>query len=272
VTEQHPTIVRTAPSGTDEGAVRSVFTGSSQAWWETATVGARVLVAEDDRKQAELIRRYLEHDGHTVVVVGDGRAAIDECRRRRPDLAVLDVMMPHADGLDVCRVLRAESEIPIIMLTARSTEEDVLLGLDLGADDYVTKPYSPRQLAARVRAVLRRVRPAATDDGHVLRTGALAVDTERHAVTVDGRAVECTPAEFRIIACLAARPGKVFTRQALLEAAFGFDHYALDRTVDVHVMNLRRKIEVEPDRPTFLVTVYGVGYKLAAPHPVDAEP
>ena len=229
-------------------------------------MGARILVAEDDHKQAELVRRYLEREGHACVVVHDGRSAIDEARRRRPDLLVLDVMMPVVDGLDVCRVLRADldhaGDVPIIMLTARSTEEDLLLGLDLGADDYVTKPYSPRELVARIRAVLRRGGSAADDSG-VLRVGELTVDTVRHEVSMAGLPVEITPAEFKILAGLAASPGRAFTRQQLLEQAFGFDHYVFDRTIDVHVMNLRKKIEVAPARPRYLLTVYGVGYKLA---------
>jgi DNA-binding response OmpR family regulator len=225
-------------------------------------MGARILVAEDDPKQADLVRRYLEREGHSVVITHDGRTAIEETRRRRPDLLVLDVMMPRVDGLDVCRVLRADGDLPIIMLTARSTEDDLLLGLDLGADDYVTKPYSPRELVARVRTVLRR---AGTRQGAdtVHRTGALTVDTERHEVRRSGTPIALTPAEFNILACLAAAPGRVFTRQRLLEHAFGFDHYVLDRTVDVHVMNLRRKIELDSAAPRYVLTVHGVGYKMA---------
>ncbi|SDU38658.1 response regulator transcription factor [Jiangella alkaliphila] len=225
-------------------------------------MGARILVAEDDVKQAELVRRYLEREGHSVVITHDGRTALDEARRREPDLLVLDVMMPRVDGLDVCRILRTESDTPIIMLTARSTEDDLLLGLDLGADDYLTKPYSPRELVARVRTILRRADRLRTADSR-LRIGDLVVDTARHQVFVDGREIDVTPAEFKILACLAAEPGRVFPRQKLLEQAFGFDHYALDRTVDVHVMNLRRKIETDPAAPAFLLTVYGVGYKMA---------
>ena len=222
---------------------------------------ARILVAEDDLKQAELIRRYLEREGHLTVVVHDGRAAIDEARRRSPDLLVLDVMMPKVDGLDVCRVLRADGEVPIIMLTARSTEDDLLLGLDLGADDYLTKPYNPRELVARVRTVLRRTRSRA--EGEVYRVGELAIDPDRHEIRLAGRLVDVTPAEFKILACLAASPGRAFSRQQLLEHAFGFDHYVFDRTIDVHVMNLRKKIEPAPGTPAYLKTVYGVGYKLA---------
>ncbi|MER6990109.1 response regulator transcription factor [Saccharopolyspora hirsuta] len=225
-------------------------------------MSAHVLVAEDDPKQAELIRRYLERDDHRVVVVADGRAAIDEARRRKPDLVVLDVMMPKVDGLDVCRILRAESDVPIVLLTARTTEDDVLLGLDLGADDYITKPYSPRQLAARVRAILRRVRRV-QDRGHQpLRVGDLVVDEQQHEVTLGGTALDCTPAEFRVLAALAAEPGRAFTRGQLLSQAFGMDKFITERTIDVHVMNLRRKLEPDPRRPVRLLTVYGVGYKL----------
>jgi DNA-binding response OmpR family regulator len=225
-------------------------------------VYAQVLVAEDDPKQAELIRRYLAHDNHTVIVVHDGRAAIDEARRRKPDLVVLDVMMPRVDGLDVCRVLRAESDVPIVLLTARTTEDDVLLGLDLGADDYITKPYSPRQLAARVRAVLRRSRRSGGRGQPVLSAGDLVVDQQRHEVTFGGVALECTPAEFGLLAVLVAEPGRTFSRGQLLNQAFGMDKFVTERTVDVHVMNLRRKLEPDPRNPVHLLTVYGVGYKL----------
>ncbi|MFF3393863.1 response regulator transcription factor [Streptomyces sp. NPDC002669] len=232
---------------------------------------AHVIVAEDDEKQAELVRRYLEHEGHTVGVVGDGLAALAEVRHREPDLLVLDVMMPRADGLDVVRVLRAEHrEVPVLMLTARSTEDDLLLGLDLGADDYMTKPYSPRELMARVRTLLRRSRrgPAGVAGpvaDRVLRVGALAVDPDRHEVSVGDLAVECTPGEFRILAAMAAEPDRVFTRQRLLEELHGFDRYVSFRTVDVHIMNLRKKLEPAPRRPVRLLTVFGVGYKLTDP-------
>jgi two-component system, OmpR family, alkaline phosphatase synthesis response regulator PhoP len=222
---------------------------------------AYVLVAEDDVKQAELVRRYLEREGHSVLVVHDGRAAIDEARAREPDLVVLDVMMPKADGLDVCRVIRAESDVPVLMLTARATEDDLLVGLDLGADDYVTKPYSPRELMARVRTLLRRARRS-RDPGETLKVGDLLVDPARHLVSVAGGPVDCTPAEFRILETLAAQPERVFTRAQLLEEVHGFDRFITRRTVDVHMLNLRKKIESDPRRPTRILTVYGVGYKL----------
>ncbi len=224
----------------------------------TAAVRARILLAEDNPHQAELVRRYLEHDGHDVTVVGDGRAAIDEARRSAPDLLVLDVMMPGVDGLDVCRVLRAESDVPIVLLTARALEEDVLLGFDLGADDYVVKPFRPRQLVARVRTILRRAgRSAGPAPSPVLRVGDLVVDPVRHEVNLAGAQVPLTPAEFRLLSVLAAQPGRVFTRAQLLD-----DGFITARTVDVHVMKLRRKVERDPRAPERLLTVYGVGYKL----------
>ncbi|MCW2502896.1 MAG: DNA-binding response regulator [Actinomycetia bacterium] len=228
-------------------------------------MGAHILVAEDDPNQAELVRRYLEHDGHTVVVVHDGRAAIDEARRRHPDLLLLDVMMPKVDGLDVCRIMRAESDVPIVLLTARSVEDDVLLGFDLGADDYITKPYRPRQMVARVRTILRRVRHVRTAQSTLLRAGDLTVDPARHEVHLGDRPIECTPAEFRLLATLVAQPGRVFTRGQLLEDSYGMDGFITERTVDVHVMKLRKKIEPDPRRPSWLLTVYGIGYKLAIP-------
>nr|WP_309238982.1 response regulator transcription factor [Streptomyces lunaelactis] len=228
-------------------------------------MGVYVMVAEDDEKQAELVRRYLEREGHTVTVVRDGRAAIESVRHQAPDLLVLDVMMPRADGLDVLRVLRAEArELPVLMLTARSTEDDLLLGLDLGADDYMTKPYSPRELMARVRTLLRRTRLGPSVE-HVLAVGTLVLAPDRHEVTVDGGRVDCTPGEFRILAAMAAEPDRVFTRQLLLKELHDFDRYISNRTVDVHIMNLRKKIEPDPRRPARLLTVFGVGYKLTDP-------
>ncbi|WP_306207444.1 response regulator transcription factor [Actinoplanes sp. RD1] len=224
---------------------------------------ASIVIAEDDRNQAELLRRYLVAGGHRVSVAHDGQAALDLARAQRPDLLVLDVMMPRLDGHTVCRVLRAESPMLILMLTARSTEDDLLLGLDIGADDYLTKPYSPRELTARVRTLLRRAGPSGRTPGAVLRAGPLAVDQARHRVELDGVVVECTPAEFAILAALAAQPGRVFTRTQLLEHTNGIDRDVTARAIDTHVMNLRRKIEPNPRRPAYLVTVYGIGYKLS---------
>jgi len=221
----------------------------------------RILVAEDDPKQAKLIKLYLEREGYSVAMTHDGRAALEEARRLTPDLVLLDVMMPRVDGLDVCRILRYESDVPIVLLTARSTEDDMLLGLDLGADDYITKPFSPRELVARLRTILRRS-GAANGVAHRLVVGELVVDTARHEAERAGQPVECTPKEFAILAALAATPGRAFTRPQLLEAAFGFDYDGLERTIDVHVANLRKKLEPDPTDPDYLLTVYGVGYKM----------
>ncbi|GLU50146.1 response regulator transcription factor [Nocardiopsis ansamitocini] len=226
---------------------------------------AHVLVAEDDTMQAEVIRRYLEHDGHAVLVVHDGHAAIAAARRHRPDLMVLDVMMPGTDGLEVCRILRAESDVAVLMLTARSTQDDLLAGLDLGADDYMTKPYNPRELMARVRTLLRRVRRTQRPEDRTLRVGAVTVDPVRHLVEVAGSRVGCTPVEFQLLEALCAEPGRVFTRAQLLERVHGAALYITERSVDAHIKNLRRKIEPVPRRPVRLLTVYGVGYKLVDP-------
>ncbi|OIJ98481.1 DNA-binding response regulator [Streptomyces sp. MUSC 14] len=232
---------------------------------------AHVLVAEDDEKQAELIRRSLLAEGHTATVVHDGGAALDAARRLRPDLVVLDLMLPVVDGFGVCRVLRGgtDPEIPVVMLTARAAEDDVLLGLELGADDYLTKPYSPRELMARIRTVLRRSGHGggARDGDLVVRAAGLAVDPERHEVRCDGAPVECTPAEFQILLTMAGEPDRVFTRRQLLHCTRGFDRASTERAVDVHIMNLRRKIEPDPRRPVRLLTVFGVGYKLTGTRP-----
>lgn len=221
-----------------------------------------VLIAEDDARQAEVLRMYLSAEGYDVFVVHDGRAAIDAVRRLRPQLLVLDVMMPGVDGLDVARVLRQETSMPMLMLTARTSEDDLLLGLDLGADDYMTKPYSPRELTARVRTLLRRVERAAPPDDGVLRAGRITVDPARHEVRVDGRLIGCTPGEFTVLATMAAEPGRVFTRQQLLERTRGWDTMSTLRTIDMYIMNLRKKLEADPRRPVHLLTVHGVGYKM----------
>jgi DNA-binding response OmpR family regulator len=213
---------------------------------------------------------YLQRDRYRVLVARDGRQAIDLARSDRPDLVVLDLMLPKIGGLDVCRVLRAETHIPIIMLTARAGEDDKLLGLDIGADDYIVKPFSPRELVARVRVVLRRTAQELAEQPEELQAGEIRLDFGRHEVKVRGRPVYLTPKEFRLLGVLARAPGRVFTRTQLLDKVFGITYEGGERTVDVHLMNLRRKVERRPDRPEYLHTVYGVGYKFEVAH--DAAP
>jgi DNA-binding response OmpR family regulator len=235
-------------------------------------MAAHVVVAEDDPLQAELLRRYLESEKYRVTVAGDGREVLEVVRREQPALLILDVMLPRVDGLDVCRILRAESDLPILMLTARSTEDDILLGLDLGADDYVTKPYSPRQLMARVRTLLRRSRVSADASGDSAVLGPIAVDSARHEVRVNGELVELTRAEFRLLDVLVENVGLVFSRAQLLDRIHGSDRFITERTIDVHVRNVRAKIEPDPSTPRHLLTVYGIGYKFATPEAGDDAP
>ncbi|MBL8056088.1 MAG: response regulator transcription factor [Anaerolineales bacterium] len=227
-----------------------------------------ILAVDDDRKTAELLRLYLERDGYQALTAGDGLTALALARERQPDLIVLDVMLPRVDGLDVCEALRAESEVPIILLTARTTEADKLAGLEAGADDYVTKPFSPRELLARVRAVLRRTRPPAPPPA-LITAGALQIDVRQHVVRLHGERVAVTPREFRLLQVLAREPGRVFSRAELLEHAFGPLYDGQERTVDVHLMNLRRKIEPDLAQPVFIQTVFGVGYCFGGPADVD---
>ncbi|MEO8190802.1 MAG: response regulator transcription factor [Acidobacteriota bacterium] len=222
----------------------------------------RILVVEDEPKTAATVRLYLEHGGFDVRVAADGAAGLRAAREERPDLIVLDGMLPEIDGLAVCRALRSESDVPIVLLTARTTEDDKLRGLQLGADDYVTKPFSPRELVARIRAVLRRSRREDGGARGVLRTRHIVVDLDRREAAVRGRVVVLPPAEFALLAALVRSPGRAFTREELVSRAFGAEYEGLDRTVDAHVMRLRRKID-DPKTDPLVVTVFGVGYKLA---------
>jgi two-component system, OmpR family, alkaline phosphatase synthesis response regulator PhoP len=222
---------------------------------------ATILVVDDEPKITRLVRDYLESAGFTVVTAADGREALMRARTERPDLVVLDLGLPQLDGLDVTRRLRRDGDLPIIMLTARDDETDKLIGLELGADDYVTKPFSPRELVARVRAVLRRHDRDGTDG--VLRAGALTLDVPRMRLEVDGLSVELTATEFSLLAAMARQPGRVFTRSQLLDAIHGVTFESYERAIDAHVKNIRRKIELDPHDPRHLLTVYGVGYRLA---------
>ena len=221
----------------------------------------RILVVEDDRKTAASVKLYLEHAGFAVAVAHDGRSGLEEACASAYDLVVLDLMLPQLDGLSVCRRLRAETGTPIVMLTARSTEEDRVHGLDLGADDYVTKPFSPRELVARVRAVLRRTLPGEGAGPTRLSFEGLGIDVEKREVLVGGTPVSLTPAEFDLLLVFARAPNRVFTREELITRTFGDEYGAYDRTIDAHIMNLRKKIEADRLRPVFIQTVFGVGYK-----------
>jgi len=221
-----------------------------------------VLVVEDEMDIARLVRDYLQHAGFEVIVVGDGDSALASTRAAKPDLMVLDLGLPNGDGLDVAREIRRWSNLPIVMLTARSEESDRIVGLELGADDYLVKPFSPKELVARVRAVLRRSRMA-TQGAEMIRIADVEIDTARMRTTVAGRRVDLTPTEFHLLATLAAQPGRVFTRGQLLDAVHGVAIESYERAIDAHVKNIRRKLEPAPGTPRYLLTVHGVGYRFA---------
>jgi two-component system alkaline phosphatase synthesis response regulator PhoP len=222
-----------------------------------------ILVVEDEIKITRLVRDYLEHAGFDVIVAGDGEAAIASARGSRPDLIVLDLGLPGRDGLDVTRELRRSSTVPIVVLTARGDEADRIVGLELGADDYVVKPFSPKELVARVRAVLRRTDAARAGGAEVLRAADVEVDVPRMRVSVAGRPVDLTPTEFQLLSTFVREPGRVFTRSQLLDAVHGVAFESYERAIDAHVKNIRKKIERVPGRPRYLLTVHGVGYRFA---------
>jgi two-component system alkaline phosphatase synthesis response regulator PhoP len=222
----------------------------------------RVLVVEDEVNIARLVRDYLHQAGFDVLEASDGPNALHLARAEKPDMIVLDLGLPGIDGYDVTRELRARSSVPIIMLTARSEESDRIVGLELGADDYIVKPFSPRELVARIRAVLRRA-DATLGGGEVVRAGSLTIDIPKMRVTVDGSDVELTSSEFDILLTLARQPGRIYTRAQLLDAVHGVSFESYERSVDAHIKNIRRKIEADPKRPALVLTAYGVGYKFA---------
>ena len=225
-------------------------------------MSSTILIVEDDPDTTELVGLYLRRDGHKVMSAEDGLEGLRLAREARPDLVVLDLMLPKMDGMEVCRTLREESDVPIVMVTARVEEGDRLAGLDLGADDYVPKPFSPRELAARVRAVLRRTAREATQRGPAkLVYGDVKVDLRRRSVDVAGRQLTLTPTEFRLLAVLMREPGRTFTREQIIDRVFGYDFDGFDRTVDAHVANLRRKLEAKPGKPEYVHTIYGIGYR-----------
>ena len=221
-----------------------------------------ILVVEDELSLARIIRDYLEHAGFKVEMAGDGDAALTLARNLKPDLVVLDLRLPKRDGLDVARELRRSSDVPIVMVTARGEESDRVAGLELGADDYVVKPFSPRELVARIRAVLRRSESRSAV-AEVLNAGDLSIDIRKMRATVAGRPVDLTPTEFQLLSALMAEPGRVFTRSQLLDALHGIAFESYERAIDAHVKNIRRKIEPSPGQPRYIQTVHGVGYRLA---------
>ena len=222
-----------------------------------------ILVVEDEMKISRVVRDYLRDAGFDVSVAADGDAAIASARGVRPDLVILDLGLPTTDGLDVARELRRTSTVPIVMLTARGDESDRIVGLELGADDYVVKPFSPKELVARVRAVLRRTDPATGTKTEHLRAGELEVDLARMRVVIGARPVDLTPTEFDLLVTLAREPGRVFTRGQLLDAIHGVAIDSYERAIDAHVKNLRRKIEPDTSKPRYVLTVHGVGYRFA---------
>jgi DNA-binding response OmpR family regulator len=221
-----------------------------------------VLVVDDEPRIVELARDYLEHAGFGVITATDGPSALTAVRIRKPDILVLDLGLPGMDGLDVAREIRRDSTMPIIMLTARDDELDRVLGLEIGADDYVTKPFSPRELVARIRAIMRRVDRQASPNDRI-EVGGVAIDVARMRVTAGDRTVELTPTEFQLLLTLARQPGRIFTRSQLLDSIHGVAFESYERAIDAHVKNVRRKLEEDPSRPRYVLTVYGVGYRFA---------
>ena len=226
----------------------------------------RILVVDDDTQIVRLVQSYLEQAGYAVLTAYDGAAALRTIRTERPDLVVLDLMLPDQDGWSITRTVRADAsqaDLPIIMLTARIEDTDKIVGLEIGADDYIAKPFNPRELVARVRAVLRRGSGAAAQS-RVIELGALRIDVDRHAVTRAGQVLDVTPTEFDLLKVLMEYPGHAFTRAELIEKGLGYTYDGLDRGIDSHIKNLRKKIEPDPVNPIYIQTVYGVGYRLGA--------
>jgi len=224
----------------------------------------KILVVEDDKKTASLIKLYLEREGFETVIAYDGRQALKLAEQHRPIFVILDLMLPVLDGWEVCRRIRQSSDVPILMLTARGEEVDRVSGLTLGADDYVVKPFSPRELVARVKAILRRGRREAPDQENVLSFEGLTLDLEKHKVTLEGRPILLTPHEFKLLQTLMAAPGKVFAREELLGRLYSRNEATvIDRVVDVHMGKLRQKIEKDPSNPRYILTVRGIGYQFA---------
>jgi DNA-binding response OmpR family regulator len=221
----------------------------------------KILVVDDEKKIVEIIRAYLEREGYQVIAAYDGKTAIEVASRQHPDLVILDLMLPEVSGWEVCRTMRKESDIPIIMLTARDEATDKIIGLEMGADDYVTKPFDPKELVSRVRAVMRRSEPRERTQ-KIIHIADLIIDVQKRQVSRGNIEFELTPNEFDLLKVMAEYPGQVFTRMQLLDRVQGDAYEGYERTVDSHIKNLRKKIEPDPEHPRYLVTVHGVGYKL----------
>ena len=221
----------------------------------------KILVVDDERRIVEILQAYLERDGYRVIAAYDGRSALELARSDSPDLIILDLMLPEVSGWDVCRELRRESDVPVIMLTARDDTTDKIIGLELGADDYVTKPFDPKEIISRVRAVLRRsdVKPVSKS---TINVGEIMIDTNKRLVRRGDWNIELTPIEFDILRVMAENPGRVYSRMQLLDKVQGDAYEGYERTIDSHIKNLRKKLELNPEHPRYIITVYGVGYKL----------
>ncbi|WP_093689791.1 response regulator transcription factor [Sporolituus thermophilus] len=225
----------------------------------------KVLVVDDDEKILKVLTAYLEKEGYSVITARDGWEAVDKARQLGPDIVLLDVMLPSLDGWGVCKEIRRTSDVPIIMLTARDAEADRIIGLELGADDYVVKPFSPKEVIARMRAIFRRLQPASRREGgeRILKVGDAVLDQNNRSLTIAGTPVELTPTEYKLLELFLAHPGRVFSRLQLIEKVQGYAFEGYERTVDSHIKNLRKKLGASPDEPHYIKTIYGVGYKLA---------
>jgi len=221
----------------------------------------KILVVDDEKRIVEILQAYLERDGYQVIAAYDGRSALELARSNSPDLIILDLMLPEVSGWDVCRELRRESDVPIIMLTARDDTTDKIVGLELGADDYVTKPFDPKEIISRARAVLRRS-DVKTVSKSTLKVGEIMIDTNKRLVRRGDRNIELTPIEFDLLRVMAENPGRVYSRMQLLDKVQGDAYEGYERTVDSHIKNLRKKLELDPEHPVYIITIYGVGYKL----------
>jgi DNA-binding response OmpR family regulator len=225
-------------------------------------MGKKILVVDDEKKITEIVSAYLERDNFSIISVYDGKTALEAVKKHSPDLIILDLMLPEISGWEVCQTLRKDSNIPIIMLTARDETTDKIVGLELGADDYVTKPFDAKELVSRVKAVLRRYEGASTGTTKKIHAGDLTIDIEKRLITRGEQNIELTPIEFDLLQLLAAHPGRVYSRLQMLDSIQGDAYEGYERTIDSHIKNLRKKIEPEPENPKYIITIYGVGYKM----------